>query len=517
MEESEMSKATRSRGGIAAGAFLALCLSAASALAQGDRPVTTSKDMGDTIKVTVTGDVVLDYVYRSRELTGYTSSMSNPPPSAGTPTTSEPENSFEGHVAMRLGVELSEKVSGVVEFGTRRVDAGVLNRLTDGAAAESVQLREAHVLLGEFLTPALKAQLGITTWSFDVRGRGEAFAFDPRHAQSIRRNFDVVTDVNFQEAADARLPLAGAPDELFPVGATLMYSRDNWMLDIVLLPGVIEGGRSNADEALYAVDFWYNLDSMGKGSRFGLIAALSSFLTNPAGAGAQNEHARVWTVGAGGVLKFMDGALEVYAEGYFQTGKAGREAATDSDVDAKGRAFQVGLEYRHVLGNPMPIWFGANFTMITGDSDDQANDDEANRFGAYENVNDLLIIESMYFGFDWDSNYEAFKLSAGTAFSVAGGKDNLEVSVVVGITQAAEEVGDSATPFEEDKLGNEVDIKMRWHLSKQASLSVAAGFLFGSDILEQSMETTGGITTPNSNRQADDSAYLYMMGLSLKF
>jgi hypothetical protein len=507
----------------AAGALLALCLASASALAQGDKPLTTSGERDGTLKVTVTGDVALDFVYRSRELTGFTDSMNQrtgPPPQDS--STSEPESTFEGFASMRIALELSDKVAGVVEFGTRRLEDGTINRWGENSAAEQIQLREAHVTLSECLTPAMKVQLGISTWSFDARGRGEAFAFDPRHSQTITRNFDSIGGVptagtnliNIRETAEARLEEAGFPDELQPVGATLTYSQDNWMIDVVLLPGVIEGGRPNADEALYAVDFWYTLDSMGKGSRVGVIAALSSFATNNNGGAAfasatPEEHARVWTVGAGGVLKFMDGALEVYAEGYFQSGKAG-EAATE-DVDAAGRAFQIGVEYNHVVGNPMPIRVGANFTLISGD-DDTAPDDEANRFGAYENVNDLLIIESMYYGFDWDSNYQAFKFNAGTAFSVAGGKDNLEVDLVVGITEAAEEVGTATV--NEDKLGNEVDLKVRWHLSKQASLWLAGGWLFGSDILELGMN---GGASPGTNPQAEDSAYLYVMGLNLRF
>ncbi len=513
-----MSKATRSRGGIAAGALIGLCLTAASALAQ-DKPLSTSGQRADTLKVSVTGDVVLDYVYRSREVTAYADSVSRngavtPGPQ---PATSNPENTFEGYAAMRIGVDLSEKVGGVVEFGTRRIEdstRGRINRLGEDGDANGILLREAHVMLNEFLNPALKAQFGISTWAFDVRGRGESFAFDPRRSQTITRNFDSITDINSEESADARLANAGFPEELLPVGATFSYAGEGWMADLVLLPGVIEGGAPNGDEALYAFNFWYMLDSMGKGSKVGVIAALSSFLTAPPGIGAaSNEHARVWTLGAGGVLKFMDGALEVYGEGYFQTGKAGEDAT--GDVDAAGHAVQIGIEYRHVMGNPMPIWFGANFTLISGDSDDTgaSPDDEANRFSAYENVNDLLILESMYYGYDWDSNYQAFKVNAGTAFSVAGGKDNLELSLIVGVTQAAEEVGDTAATME-DKLGNEVDVKIRWHLSKQASFSVMAGYLFGSEILENAMESPGG---PGSNPKAEDNAYLYVMGLNLRF
>ena len=62
---------TRSRGGIGAAALIGLCLSSLAAMAQ-EKPVMTSKQDPDTVKVTVTGDVVLDYVWRSREMTELT-------------------------------------------------------------------------------------------------------------------------------------------------------------------------------------------------------------------------------------------------------------------------------------------------------------------------------------------------------------------------------------------------------------------------------------------------------------
>ena len=71
-----MRKSKRSLMGIGAGALVGLCLTALSAAAQQERNVTTSKGNGDTVKVTVSGNVVLDYVYRAREMTAYTDSFS---------------------------------------------------------------------------------------------------------------------------------------------------------------------------------------------------------------------------------------------------------------------------------------------------------------------------------------------------------------------------------------------------------------------------------------------------------
>ncbi len=500
-----MSQATRSRVGIGATALLGLVLAAATAAAQ-DRPVTTTKDAASTVKVNVSGDMVIDYVGRSREVTAFTESYSNLTPGIGLPPvdTSEPETTFEGHVAIRFAAELSEKIGAVIEFGTRRVDDGdILEHLGD--SAQAIQLREAHIMLNELFTPELKAQLGITTWSFNVRGQGGALAFDPRHSQTITRNFDSNFTLNQGEAIDERLIGAAFVDELLPVGAVFTYTSGQVMIDLVLLPNVVEGGSPNDDEALYAVDLFWNLEqAVSKGSRVGAIAALSSF---PSGLAAGNEHARVYTVGGGGSLKFMDGGLEVYVEGYAQFGKVGEDAAGD-DIDAAGTTFQAGLQWRHTMGNPMPIWAGVNYTMISGDDDTLATDDEANRFSAYESVHDLMILEDQYYGYDWDSNLEIFKVNAGIALSVGGGKDNLEISAIVGIANAAEEVG--VAPNEEDGLGNEFDVKVRWLMSKQASITFAYAMLTGSDILE---EATGGAAGP----QSEDSAYIWSVGADLRF
>jgi hypothetical protein len=494
-----MSQAKRSRVGIGATALLGLVLAAATAAAQ-DRPVTTTKDAASTVKVNVSGHMVTDYVGRSREVTAFTESFSNT--GGGAAATSEPETTFEGHVALRIAAELSEKIGAVIEFGTRRVEDGEINEYL-GGAAQIIQLREAHIMLNELFTPELRAQLGITTWSFNVRGQGGALAFDPRHSQTIARNFDS----NFlliagEEGVAERLLGAEFVQELLPVGATLTYTSGQISLDLVLLPNVIEGGSPNDDEALYALDLFWNLDNqVSKGSRVGVIAALSSFNTG-------GEHSRVYTVGGGGSLRFMDGALEVYAEGYMQFGKVD-EDATGSDIDAAGTTFQVGLQWRHAVGNPMPIWAGINFTMISGDGDDAASaDDEANRFSAYESVSDLMILEDQYFGYDWDSNMQIVKINAGIALSFAGGKDNLELSAIAGFATAAEDVV-TATGGE-DAIGNEFDFKVKWLMSKQAALTFAVALLTGSDILEEAMGGAAGV-------QAEDSAYIWTFGADLRF
>lgn len=470
---------------ISAPAFaLALALSAAAQ----EKPLTTKKDMTDTVKVTVSGRVVLDYVWRSSELEGFVDT-------GGTTGTGESENTFEGYGALRFDVELTDKVMVLVEVGTERVSEGLINAWGQEAANTSLDLvlREANLVIGDFLTSGLWMQAGISTWSFDVRGRGNAFAFDPRHSQSFARNLAVGPDDSIG---------SNEPEELQPVGGVFTYKREALTLDFVLLPAVIENGPASTDEALYAVDFFYSIDN--KGSRVAAILAivdLGGDGDTVGIAGVSGRHGAIFTLGGGAVLKGLVENLELYGEIYFQFGSAGVAEAADEELDAAGFAFQVGGQYTLEGG----IWLGANLTMISGDDD---ADDEVSTFLSYENINDLIILEDMYFGVDWDSNYFAVKFSAGIPLQIKA-KDDLWITAILGICRTQEDVVFGAE--EEDALGNELDVRARWSVTKQVALQAAVGLLFGSDILENSFP--GG----SADDDADDSAILWTIGADLGF
>jgi hypothetical protein len=454
--------------GVTPAFVLALAMTAAAQ----EKPLTTKKDMVDTVKVNVSGRLILDYVWRSSEL-------EEAVVTGGTLGTGESENTFEGYAAIRFEVELTDKVSAVVEVGTERVDAGAINAWGQASASAGldVVLREAHVVLGDFLTSGLWLQVGIETWSFDVRGKGSAFAFDPRHSQSFARNL-------------AGTPLANNPEELQPVGGVFTYKRDQLSLDVALLPATIEGGPASADEALYAVDLFYSIDNLG--SRVGAILAIVDL--GGSGGPISGRDGAVMTLGAGAVLKGLTKGLEVYGEFYFQFGSAGVVEATDTNLDAAGIGFQIGAEFTLDTG----LFLAANITLLSGDDD--LTDSDVDSFLSYENVNDLIILEDMYFGVDWDSNYFAVKLSGGIPLQIKT-KDDLVLSAILGITKANEDVGT------EDGLGTEFDVRARWAVTKQAALQAAVGFLFGSDILEASLPAS----------DSDDSAILYTIGADLRF
>lgn len=467
-------------------AFLLAMTWAASAQ---EKPVMTTRDMAETVKVTVTGEVDLDYVWRQREITAMTGGVGN----ANTPADSASENTFEGFVALRLTAELSDKITGVIEFGTKRVDAGVINYFAApsgaGSSAISLQLREANIVIQELFLPEIKLQAGISTWSFDIRGKGQSFAFDPRHSQRFNRNVNAGPDTD-----TALLGRAGDYQELEPVGAWMRYGREKLVLDVVALPAVIEGGSPHNDEAFYAVDILYKIDD--KESRFGLIASVT---TDP------GDRSSIFTYGGGFDWKGANG-FDVYAEIYGQRGWSNSGGISPA-LKVSGWAGQVGVDYM-VPTSEAKSWIGVNLTYFTGD--DSAND-SSKAFTSYENIHDLLILEDMYLGFDWDTNYRAIKVAGGFTTGALG-KGALRLSFILGLCQTAKGVQFTsiASPESTHKLGNEVDAKADWELSKQLTLNAGIGYLWGSEVLENSL---GGSGAPNAGQKT----ILFTVGTDLKF
>jgi hypothetical protein len=289
-------------------------------------------------------------------------------------------------------------------------------------------------------------------------------AFDPRHSQRFTRNFSASGD-NAASLGNR----ASDPEEFEPAGFLIRWERTIFALEVVALPAVIEGGSPHNDEAFYAADLSYTAD--GKGSRIALIVAATN---DPGG------RSTVFTYGGGVDWKGVE-SFEIYGEFYFQNGWNNGPLAGVTPVKVGGCAFQVGAKY-DFTGELKP-WVEANLTYFSGDKDAAANG-KSSAFLSYENIHDLLILEDMYLGFDWDSNYRAIKLSGGVALN-AGTKNNL-------------------------KIGNEVDLKIAWEMSKQVVIDLGVGFLFGSKVLEDSM---GGPNAPDAERQT----ILFTLGTDLKF
>jgi len=449
------------------------------ALVQEGKPVSTLPKMEDTVKVTLSGEVEFDYVWRRQEMTAFTASVSG---------TNESENTFEGFIALRMNIDLSDNVSAMFELGTKRVDAGKINFFAGpsgtGSAALSLQLREAQITFKEMFWPELSLQAGITTWGFDVRGRGSSTAFDLRHSQRFVHALSAAGD-----GAGTLALHAGDPEELEPAGVWLRMARTSFTLDLVALPAVIEGGSVNNDESFYAVDLFYKFDS--KDSRVGLIVALTN---DPGG------HSTIFTYGGGVNLRSLMEGMDICAEFYFQNGRNGGSPS----VTVGGYAFNTSVEY--VFAADLKPWIELGFTYFSGDGDAAANG-KASAFNSYENIHDLLILEDMYTGFDWDTNYRAIKLSGGVRLH-ARLKNDLKIRAIVGIAQTVEPVRFGAVTTH--KLGNEADLTVDWELTRQVTINFGFGYLFGSKVLLESM---GGAGAGDAERQT----MLFTLGTDLRF
>jgi hypothetical protein len=425
-----------------------LLVASASAFAQ---KVDTSKDRTETVKVTVSGTWDLDFIFKSRELAQWRGEAS------GSTTEFSPET------WIRLDVELSDKVSAVMELGLT-----ALRDIGDDTVVPT--FGQLYAQLADIFSEGVTLKLGQVWTDFDIRGRGSSIVFDSFWSEAL----------SLSQSPDGR----SAADYGMSAGAVLNYMRENITLQVFLLPKIndtigSDPSPATTDDFAYGVNFFYNLDTLSKGSRVG--AHFSSMGT----AGADTA---VMTLGVAADLYFMtDNALEVFAEVYFQFGDAGSVAG--STIDAAGMAFQVGAKY-NFTGDMKP-WIELKLTFLSGD--DEA-DDENESFISREHQRDLMILEDEVFGVDWDTNYFAIKILGGLGFMPQGGVNKLWLNVAIGIATANEDVGT------EDGLGNEVDVKLTYNYSKAVNLDTGIAFLFGSDIMEQTIV------------ENDDSAMLFWVG-----
>jgi hypothetical protein len=458
---------------------------AMSAFAQGAK-IDTNAQNTETVKVTVSGGLDVDWIWRDRAFNAATGL------NVGTVTGNfTDEGFFVGHYNVQLDIDLSEKVKILLRIDnpslprTAAVTGGgnVLGTNPEGMTA---QVRQANITFNELFDPAVSLSVGTNEATFDIRGNGSPLFWDPAHSGSIYGN------------VAGALPLGNGSststaDELQPTGVVFSYNRESIHLNVILAPAIIERGASKADESGGAVTLLYDLTggSMGKGSRLGAIVAL----TSGAGSGA------MYTVGGGATVRDLGmKGLELFGEFYFQAGEV------TLDTDAGGFALEIGAKL--MFEHDLQPWVEAKLTMQTGDDDQTAGDQDVDAFLSYEHHDDLMILQSDFYGADWDTNFFGIIISGGVALNVGQGKNNLRVWGVIGLCRTMEDVAFGAT--NEDALGNEVDIRAAYDFSKQVTIDAGIAMLFGSDILELS---GGGSADPD----ADDSSFLFTWGVSGKF
>jgi hypothetical protein len=440
--------------------------------ANAQQGIQTNADRKETLKVTVSGGFDMDWVYRGKELV------------AALGAGMQDEGRIESNANVRFDIDLSNKVSVILNLATVRLNGSYATIGQLGNGGQNVELWDAAVRIQEVLDPAITVQLGTNNdFSFDIRGRGSPLFFAPGQAGLFGDNGGSTGNIN------------GSLDYNQVAGAVLWYNRDAAHFALALLPAIREGGAASNDEAAYAVTFYYDLDSVGKGSRIGAILAANTVSSASAGSATSS----IITIGGGASLKGLGGmeGLEVFGEFYVQSGDIG------TNGDAGGTAFSLGGHY-DLQGEGAP-WVGLEFTILSGDDDPL--DTDFDQFISYEAVNDFKIIESNLFGLNIGSNYTAIKIMGGISFTAGGGeKNNLSLHGGLGLFTATEDINVGGTIGDTDELGTEFDVTLTYAYSKAVSMEVTVAFLFGSEVLE-------GITAPED----EDSTSLFSIGLNGKF
>src|SRR5688572_27217901 len=333
-------------------ALFAPALVAAMALsAAAQQGIQTSADRKETLKVTVSGGFDIDWVYRGKELVTVLGGSG------------EDESRLESNANVRFDLDLSSKVTVLINLAAVRLNGNYANIGQLGEDGQDIKLWDAAVRLQEVMDDAVTLQVGTNNdFMFDIRGKGSCLFFAPGHAGAFGENSGGVLDYN-QVA-----------------GAVVWYNREAAHFALAILPAINEGGPASNDEAAYAVTFYYDLDSVGKGSRIGAILAVNALDSATAGGSTSS----VITIGGGASLKGLGGMtnLEVFAEFYIQSGDIG------SGGDAGGTAFNIGGHF-DIEGDMAP-WIELQLTMLSGDDD--AGDSDVDQFLSYENVNDFMIV-----------------------------------------------------------------------------------------------------------------------------
>jgi hypothetical protein len=432
--------------------ILALGLSTSAWAQQG---VMTSKDRPDSVKVTVTFDADIDWVARLAGLASIVGVGSN-----------DGVTTLEASAKVGFWVEFTEKVSFLISFANQRPNGpGISASDTLGLDGLTPRIWDLQIKVAEFLTKNVTVTVGTANdIMFDVRGKGSSW-YAPGKSSSFGTNASDPTP------ADVGPSIFGG-DTNTPAGVVFHYTAEGWTGGLALLPAVIEGGVAEDDEAAYFAWLYYDLARVGTGSRLGFLLATNNY------SGSETD---VRTIGIGATLK--DLAMvnsEIFVNIALNNGDAGQIGTTT--LTAKGVAFEVGFNY--LLNPESQQWVEISLTSLSGDGDDSAsgNEDIDTFLGYVYRPNGLLVVEDPIFGMDWNTNLQVIKISGGMSFTQGAMKNNVNVTVTLGLCSTVEEIGPSGSST--DKLGTEIDIRVVWWHSKAVAMDINFGYLTGSDILE---------------------------------
>ncbi len=491
--------------------------------------VKTGGDAASARAITISGSLDFTFVHRSEGINDVLENeyqrarVFGPPGVSDGEKAAESDNFLQLHFALRLDVELAEKVNAVLELENRVLQdrivqgVGVLAEGTQtntglvGAQNEfGVRLGQAYIEVKEFLWQQLSFKLGIQDHRYDLRGRGNAFFMDVREAElayaaPLAETFAGAAYYGFEQIgflANIHFPFDPGiyRDQAREAGGLkwTYHLDDNLFVDLFyfhvletsasgLAGSVADVQDDRWDEYVIGLNVDYNLDEK---SLFNFIYA---------GIYGDDGHFAAHTVGLG-IDYYLDPALEVYLEVYGQWGQYGQVSvegfpgiANDSqEIDHEAYAGIVGLMY--TFDHELKPWIDLSFTYVSGDDGNISTNgttitpDTNHDFVSYEDNDATMILEENHFGLDIDSNY--WKIQGDMGFTASlDRQDDFHVRTTLawaelahlpsrrGINPGANGLFEGA----DEELGLEWDVQLTWNYTESLDFAVGFAWLFADE------------------------------------
>ncbi|TET35664.1 MAG: hypothetical protein E3J72_10985 [Planctomycetota bacterium] len=247
-----------------------------------------------------------------------------------------------------------------------------------------------------------------------------------------------------------------------------------------------------ADDDRELMWVWLTKDWLERGRAHAFIVGLTN-----------NPTSRIWTFGGGATYKMSN--LVIFGEAAFQIGTFLEHNVNQYGLVGPGNREEIkqlaaggylGLRYTYKTKPPKGVspsqvgwkpFFEVKYWGLTGDSDQ--NNRRQQNFISLEDWDEFIVAESDEYGFDIDTNVEAYKFAAGFQ-----PYKNMEFIFQYGHFLRA----DDKTAG--DKIGDEIDLKLSWEPDESLRFEVGVGTLYNSVFLQ--------------NMKAMTAAY---MSVSVKF
>jgi len=389
------------------------------------------------------------------------------------------------NVTGRLEVENTplDQTSAAGPGGVNANDSAIIGENVDDG--ENVQLGQAYIEAGNFLSENLTLKVGIQDYTTDLRGDGNAFLIDLRGSESVS---DSLTTVQENAVTAGTAATTGRDLNNDAGGALLEVAfNENHTLDLFWFTTRDDTSVTDEnDDQIYGGRLHGGLQDQGSYQLILNVFDHSSAgpAATPGGGGVSQHY--IWNLG-GGVEYDVSPDGNVYGELYFQ---GGDEYDTNSDQDT---AFAGYIGYEHQMEQ---FWFDVSYTHVTGDSGEDRFDGGAGEdnedFVSYEDNDATMILEDNVLGLDVDSNYMKLQGEIGTTFTtgIGAGEDDFGVDLLVAWAQNETNVENPVTGDElVDDLGIETDLVFTWTQNESMTWELGVARLWGADFFE---DTEGG-------------------------